>query len=235
MAAWGNAAAARVRPAAILTKNSRIGVLRSRAASAVTWLGVGKCRMLPSGNRFVKDLWLVERFESLARLELLGGRGGERDADGLSVIERDLEGVGAGAGERHVEDQYRAGLDFHHAGRRLAELHGPLAAEELAPVLVHEADAHRVHADLRATPLHPEDQVGPWMERGELGYPDVLEDTEHAELALLVDEGVIRDDREVELDESVHPDRVDDVILPDRVHHVHALRYLPEDRVLAVE
>jgi hypothetical protein len=37
------------------------------------------------------------------------------------------------------------------------------------------------------------------VDRREVGDPDVLEDAEHAELALLVDEGVVGEDGEVDL------------------------------------
>jgi hypothetical protein len=41
--------------------------------------------------------------------------------------------------------------------------------------------------------------VGPGADRGELGEPDVLEDPQDAELSLLIDQGVIRDQGEVEM------------------------------------
>jgi hypothetical protein len=41
--------------------------------------------------------------------------------------------------------------------------------------------------------------VGPWIDGGKVGEPDVLKHAEHAELALLVDQGVIGDDREIEV------------------------------------
>jgi hypothetical protein len=44
--------------------------------------------------------------------------------------------------------------------------------------------------------------VSPGIYRREIGEPDVLKHAEHAELALLIDQGVIRDDREVEVQGS---------------------------------
>jgi hypothetical protein len=41
-----------------------------------------------------------------------------------------------------------------------------------------------------------------WIHRREIGEPDVLKHAEHAELALLIDQGVVRDDREVEVQGS---------------------------------
>jgi hypothetical protein len=59
-----------------------------------------------------------------------------------------------------------------------------------------------VVADLAAPPAHPKHQVSPRVHRRELGDPDVLEEAEHRELALLVDQGVVREDREVEVQVS---------------------------------
>ena len=53
-------------------------------------------------------------------------------------------------------------------------------------------------ADLAAAPAHPEDQVCPGVDRRELGHPDMLEQPQDRELALLVDQGVISQDGEVE-------------------------------------
>jgi hypothetical protein len=41
--------------------------------------------------------------------------------------------------------------------------------------------------------------VGAGADRREAGNPHVLKDAQHAELALLVDQGVVRDDGEVEM------------------------------------
>jgi hypothetical protein len=40
--------------------------------------------------------------------------------------------------------------------------------------------------------------VGPRVHGGKLGHPDMLEQPQHRELALLVDQGVVRQDREIE-------------------------------------
>jgi hypothetical protein len=52
--------------------------------------------------------------------------------------------------------------------------------------------------DFGPTPSDPENQVRPRMHRRERRNPDVLEQAEDRELALLVDEGVIGENREVE-------------------------------------
>jgi hypothetical protein len=41
--------------------------------------------------------------------------------------------------------------------------------------------------------------VGAGADRRETGEPDVLEDAQHAQLALLVDQGVVGDDGEIEV------------------------------------
>ena len=48
-------------------------------------------------------------------------------------------------------------------------------------------------------PAYPEHEVGSRTHRREARQPDVLEDAEDAELALLVDEGVVGDECEVEM------------------------------------
>jgi hypothetical protein len=56
-----------------------------------------------------------------------------------------------------------------------------------------------MHADLGAAPAHPEYQVGARTHGGEIGQPHMLEDAEHAQLALLVDQGIVGDDGEIEV------------------------------------
>ncbi len=52
--------------------------------------------------------------------------------------------------------------------------------------------------DLGPAPAHPEDQVRTGADRRKVREPDVLEDPQHAELALLVDQGVVGDDGKIE-------------------------------------
>jgi hypothetical protein len=63
----------------------------------------------------------------------------------------------------------------------------------------------------------------------------VLEHAQHAELTLLIDEGVVRDDGEVEVQSSGDSYRCDDVVLLDLVHDVHAFRHLAKYRVDLIE
>jgi hypothetical protein len=114
-------------------------------------------------------------------------------------VEGDLEGVRPGARERDVEHQDGPGFHVHDAGRRLAELHGSLSAQQLGSGLVHEFDSDGVHPDLRSPAAHPQHEVGSGADRREAGQPDVLKDAEDAELSLLVDEGVVGDESEVEM------------------------------------
>jgi hypothetical protein len=128
--------------------------------------------------------------------------GGEGNPVGELSIETDLEGVLSGAGKRHVEHQDSTGLDIYHPGGRLAELHRALAAEELAPTLVDKADPDGMDPDLGTPAPHPEHQVGAGVHRREIGQPHVLEHAEHAELALLIDQGVIGNDGKIEMQVS---------------------------------
>ena len=133
---------------------------------------------------------------------LLGIPGGQGDPVGLLAVQADLERVLSGARQWHVEDEHRAGLHVDHSGRRLAELHRALTAEQLGSRVVDEANPDGMNTDLGAPPANPEHQVSPGIYRREIGEPDVLKHAEHAELALLVDQGVVRDDCEVEVQGS---------------------------------
>jgi hypothetical protein len=132
-------------------------------------------------------------------LLLLRIPGRERHPIGELPIQTDLEGVLSGAGKGHVENEYGTGLHIDHAGGRLTELYGAFASQKLTPALVHEADPDGVGADLGATAPNPKDQVGPRVYRREVRQPDMLEHAEHAELTLLIDEGVVRNDGEIEM------------------------------------
>jgi hypothetical protein len=82
--------------------------------------------------------------------------------------------------------------------RRFAELHPPVAFEQGTPALVHEPDPHGMVADFAAAASHPEHEVRPRVHRGELRYPHVLEQSQDGELSLLVDQGVVGEDRKIE-------------------------------------
>lgn len=56
-----------------------------------------------------------------------------------------------------------------------------------------------MYPDLGATPAHPEDEVRPRMHGWEGDDPYVLEDPQDRELALLVDQRVVGEDREIDL------------------------------------
>jgi hypothetical protein len=130
---------------------------------------------------------------------LLRISGGEGNPAGDLVVERDLERVRPRSGKGHVEDEHGTGLDVHHSGGGLAKLHGPLAAQQLRPGLIDEPDPDGMDSDLGPPPPHPEHQVGAGTDGREAGQPDVLKDSEDAELALLVDEGIVGDDGEIEV------------------------------------
>jgi hypothetical protein len=125
-------------------------------------------------------------------------RRGERDVVAVLPIQADLEAVRSGLRERQVEDQDGTRLDIRHPGGGFAELDRALPFEEGVGPLIEEADAQHVSTDLGPPPAHPEDQVRARMQGRELRYPDVLEEAEDRKLAVLVDQGVIGEDREVE-------------------------------------
>lgn len=135
----------------------------------------------------------------LSLLLWLGIPSRERDPVGELAVETDLEGVLPGTGKRHVEHQHGTGLDVDHAGGRLPELHGALAAQELVPTLIDEADPDGVDPDLSTAASNPKHQVGAGVHRREVRQPDMLEHAENAELALLIDQGVVGDDGKIEM------------------------------------
>jgi hypothetical protein len=122
------------------------------------------------------------------------------------TVEADLEGILPGAGQGNIEYQHGPRLDVDHAGRGLAKLDRSLAAQKLGAGLIDEADANPVNAYLGAPAPNPKHQVRAGIDRGKVGEPDVLKHPEHAELSLLVDQGIVGDDREIEMQGSADPD-----------------------------
>src|SRR5689334_925393 len=90
----------------------------------------------------------------------------QRHAGGWFAIDHDLECVEPGVRERNIEHQHGAGFHVGHARRGLAELHRAVAAEQLAPVLVDEANANAMQPDLGAPPSYAEHEMGAWVHRG---------------------------------------------------------------------
>ena len=108
----------------------------------------------------------------------------------------------AGVGEWDVERQNRRRFDVGDARGRLGEDHLPVAVDDFVVGLVQQPDPHLVRADLRPLPLQAQDQVQAGVHRRELLNQDVLENAEDGDLAGLVHEGVIGDDREVDVDDA---------------------------------
>ena len=161
--------------------------------------------------------------------------GGQRDPAGRLAVEADLERVLPGAREWHIKHQYRTGLNIDHSGGRLTELYRPLTAEQLGAVTVDEADAYRMDSDFSSPAADPEYQMSARIDGGEVGQPDVLKHAQHAEFALLIYKGVVRDNRKIEVQGSANSNRSDDVVLLDLVHHVHSLGNLAKHGVNLIE
>ena len=113
-------------------------------------------------------------------------------------------------------------LTWGGAGRRLPKLHGAFAAQQLGSGFIHKADPNGVDADLRAPAPDSEYQMSPGIHRRKVGEPDVLKHAQHAEFPLLIDQGVIGNNGEIEVQGSADSDRCDDVVLLDLIHDVHA-------------
>jgi hypothetical protein len=127
---------------------------------------------------------------------------GKRDPVGRLAVEADLERVLPRVRQRHIEDEHGTGLHVDHSGGRLAELYRALTPEQLGSRLVDEANPNGMNADLGAPAPNPEHEVSPGVYGGEVGKPDMLKHAKHAELALLIDQGVVRDDGEIEVQGS---------------------------------
>jgi hypothetical protein len=123
----------------------------------------------------------------------------ERHAGGWFAIDRDLERIEPGVRERDIEHQHGAGFHVGDARRGFAKLYRAVAAEQLGPVLVDEANADAMQPDLGAPPSYPEHEMGAWVHRGERAHPHMLEDAKDGELTLLVDQGVVSEDGEVDV------------------------------------
>ena len=85
---------------------------------------------------------------------------------------------------------------------RLADLHVPLATQDLAARVVHQLDQDGVIADLGAPALEPQHQMEARMDRREALDPDAVEDPQHRQLAVLVDDRVVADQRELDVHTS---------------------------------
>ena len=129
------------------------------------------------------------------RLDQRGGKGHPNQM----ASKTDLEGEVSRVRQGDVEHQHGAGLDLGDPGGRFAELHGTVAAHQLVPVLIDEPDSHQVLADFGPATFHPKDQVGARMGGRKAGDPDMLKDAQHRKLALLVDQGVVSQDRKVDM------------------------------------
>ena len=159
----------------------------------------------------------------------------QRHPAGPLAVEADLEGILTGPWQGNVEYQHGSGFDVHDTCGRLAELHGTLAPQELVIRVVHESDANRVHANFSAPASYSEYQVGARVHCRKVRKPDVLKHAEHTELALLVDQGIIGDDREIEVQGSADSNGVDDVVLLDLVYDIHSISDLPKYGVNLVQ
>jgi hypothetical protein len=154
--------------------------------------------------------------------------GRECNPVGGLAIETDLESILSGTRKGNVEHEHCPGFDIYHSSRWLTELHRALATQQLGAAVVHEANSYGMNPDFGASATNAEYQMGAGVDRGEVREPNVLEHPQHAELALLIYEGVIRDDRKVEVQGSGDSDRRDDVVLLDLVYDIHAFGDLAE-------
>jgi hypothetical protein len=161
--------------------------------------------------------------------------GRQSHSAGAFAIEANLERVLSRSRQRHVEHEHGTGLHVHDARRRLTELDRTLAAEQLSAGVVYEANTYGVRADLSASATNSKNEMSSGIDRREIRQPDMLKHAQHAELALLIYKGVVRDNSKIEVQGSADSNRRDDVVLLDLVHHVHSLGNLAKYGVNFVE
>jgi hypothetical protein len=118
---------------------------------------------------------------------------------GQLAVEADLESILARPRQGNVEHQHRSCLDIYHSSRGLAELDGSLSSQQFISSVVDEPDSDGMHPDLSASAPYPQNQVGAGVHRRKIGEPDVLKDAEYAQLALLVDQGIVGDHGKIEM------------------------------------
>lgn len=142
----------------------------------------------------------------LARLRLRGRcnlNHVKRNRDGVVVVQRDLEAMGTGTLE---DDPHRAQRQLHvRVGRpgKRRRLHLKPASdrrENLSPVRILQDYRERVlRADLDRPALDSEAHEQLRVRDGKLWRPKNVDESHHAEFALSVDGGVVRESRECDL------------------------------------
>jgi hypothetical protein len=123
----------------------------------------------------------------------------ERNPAGQLAVEADLESILARPRQRNIEHQHRSGLYIYHSSRRLAELDCPLSSQQLVSSVIDEPDSDGMHPDLSAPSPYPQNEVGAGVHRRKIGEPHVLKDAEYAQLALLIDQGIVGDHGKIEM------------------------------------
>ena len=113
-------------------------------------------------------------------------------------VDLNLESVLSRLGERHVEYQHGTGFDLSNAGGRFPELNASFAADQLGALLIHEPNPDRMSADLHPLAPDPEHQVSPGVDRRKGLDPDVLKDPHHGKLPVLIHQGVVGQDCEID-------------------------------------
>jgi hypothetical protein len=120
------------------------------------------------------------------------------DSRGFDLVERDDKCVFAGRSQRQVEDQHSGGIQIYHPGWRFVDLHHPGLLESEVAGGIEELDPKFVATKFGTAPAEMEHEMSPRVHGRELLYRNMAPDAQHGELAPLVQEGVIAEQREVD-------------------------------------
>ena len=110
---------------------------------------------------------------------------------GQLVVHRYFETVRSRMFQRHVKDQDRPCFYLGDPRRRLGERHRAVAADDFTLLLVDEPNLHLVFPEFGPATFQAHHEVESRVDHRQLLHPNVLEDSQNGELAVMVDEGVI--------------------------------------------
>lgn len=159
----------------------------------------------------------------------------KRDPRREHAVDFDHEGIFAGAGQRQVEHHHGRRLDINHTGRWLIDMHRAAVLQDHLTRRIEQLNRERVRTNLGAPAAKQDDEIGPCMQGRKLRDRDVPPDPDDRQLAELIDQRVIAEQRNVGLQRSAHTNGVDDIALADGVDHIHSAGDLAEDRVHTIE
>lgn len=126
--------------------------------------------------------------------------GDERETGRLPTIDLDNDGVLTGALKGEVDHDDAGGLDLTQADRWLAQLDLATVFHQHRAVGLFQPERHPMHPDIGLPPPQNEHQMGSRMDSGKLPQHHLAPDPDHRQLALLVHQCMVTEQREVDPD-----------------------------------